>query len=384
MDTGNSDVERALVRKYPGLTVELKPSGSCSISGVICNKGIWRSLKLYLPHYPVLHGFVLYVQFGVEYKIFSPDNLKLQDDWMLEDLLDNLEKILPAKETESISKKPKTTYQGNIYSDILDLRKSKEYRMQIDDDCSVLRLSEFNEHERHYLELEIPSLRVRDHSLPECVSLGEMLTKSARTLEEVINLFRKLLEDLRPFYDNFMDIDELCHVLQPSPATTKHKSRVFPLKDRVYLKLTIGDPFACIASMALQIIGPTDEVAQLRQVLSEGLGNWDSEVDIHKNLLRMFDLCFFPMPDWCDGPKQDEEDNEELRCNICFSYRLDSGEVPLVSCDNPKCVLRCHAGCLKEWFQTQMEGKTFLEVSFGLCPFCKAKLSTSFAALLDE
>jgi len=128
----------------------------------------------------------------------------------------------------------------------------------------------------------------------------------------------------------------------------------------------------CIASMALKIIGPTNEVAQLRHVLSEGLGNWDSELDIHKNLLRMFDLCYFPMPDCSDGPKQDEEDNEELRCNICFAYRLDNGDVPLVSCDNPKCVLKCHAACLEEWFQTLMEGKTFLEVSFGLCPFCKA------------
>nr|XP_016935437.2 uncharacterized protein LOC108013938 [Drosophila suzukii] len=379
MDTGEVDVKRLLLLKYPGLTAELNPSGYCNIRGVICSEEIWRNIRLYLPHHPALHGLQLYVQEGVVYKLFTSDNLKLQDDWLLEDLLDNLGKILPAKKVPTTSKQ-----QGDVYSDILDLCKSKEYCMLIDDDCTLLRICEFSDFEQHYLELEVPSLRVKDHSLPECVPLGEILTKSAGTLEQVLVLFRKLLEELRPFYDNFMDIDELCHVLQPSPITTKHNTRVFPLKERVYLKLTITDPFACIASMALKIIGPTNEVAQLRHVLSEGLGNWDSELDIHKNLLRMFDLCYFPMPDCSDGPKQDEEDNEELRCNICFVYRLDNGDVPLVSCDNPKCVLKCHADCLEEWFQTLMEGKTFLEVSFGLCPFCKAKLSTSFAALLND
>ncbi|XP_016961118.1 uncharacterized protein LOC108031871 [Drosophila biarmipes] len=382
MDTGEVDVGRLLLLKYPGLTAELNPSGYCIIRGVFCSEEIWRSIKLYLPHHPALHGFQLYVQESLVYKLYTSENLKLQDDWMLEDFLDNLGKILPAKKPPKASKEP--PQQGCVYSEILELYKSKEYCMQIDEDCTRLRISEFVDFEQHYLELEIPSLRLIEHSLPECVSLGEILTKSAGTLEQVLVLFRKLLEELRPFYDNFMDIDELCHVLQPSPITTKHNSRVFPLKDRVYLKLIIADPFACIASMSLKIIGPTEEVAHLRHVLSEGLGNWDSELDIHKNLLRMFDLCYFPMPDFSDGPKQDEEDNEELRCNICFVYRLDNGDVPLVSCDNPKCVLKCHAACLEEWFQTLIEGKTFLDVSFGLCPFCKAKLSTSFAALLND
>ncbi|XP_017057622.1 uncharacterized protein LOC108098928 [Drosophila ficusphila] len=376
MENEEEDLDLFLAENYPGLFAELRPNGSCLIQGNICKEGTCRPLKLYLPHYPVLNDFQLFLLEKMEYKKYTSENLKVQDEWMLKDLLANLPKA------PLCPKKPEL--QGNVYQDILALHKSEEYRTQMDEECTRLRFCEFSDFEHHYLELEVPSLRLVDHSLPECVPLGEMLTKSTGNLEEKLILFRKLLEDLRPFYENFMDIDELCHVLQPSPITTKHNTRVFPLKDRVYLKLTIGDPFACMASMALKIIGPTEEVAQLRHVLSDGLGNWDSELDIHKNLLRIFDLCYFPMPDWSEGAKKDEEENEELRCNICFVYRLDSGEVPLVSCDNAKCVLKCHAACLEEWFQTLMEGKTFLEVSFGQCPFCKAKLSTSFAALLND
>ncbi|XP_022216164.2 uncharacterized protein LOC111070110 [Drosophila obscura] len=379
MSSESTNLEQFLAEKYPGLTAERNKGGAIIIRGVTCSEGKWRRLKLYLPHHPALDGFQLYVQEQLEYKCYTASNLRVQTDWVLEDLLSHLPQLLPA--TESISTTNNAAQRSNIYADILALHKPQEYRLQMDAGYSRIRFSQFPDFEQHYLELEVPTMRLLEHSLPDCVQLGEMLAKSARTLSDVLNLFRKLLEDLRPFYDNFMDIDELCHVLQPSPITTKHNTRVFPLKDRVYLKITIVDPFASTTSMALKIIGPTDEVARLRDVLSDGLGNWDAELDMHKNLLRIFDLCYFPMPDWNETDKPEEE--QEKHCNICFVYRLDSGEVPIVSCDNPRCVLLCHAACLDEWFKTLLDGKTYLDVSFGLCPYCKSRLSTSFAALLD-
>ncbi|KAH8383677.1 hypothetical protein KR009_010000, partial [Drosophila setifemur] len=382
-------LDHFLMVKYPGLLAEFKDSGSCIIRGVFksevsqeitktCRQTKdkplnqdknWIDLKLYLPHHPSLNSFQLYVLEDLEYKIYNSDNLKVKDDWVLDDLLANLAKLLPAQEVI-----PPAPDLGTIYEDILALHKPDEYSLKANASCSIIRFSDFTDFEQHYLELGVPSMQLMKHSLPSSVPLREMLEKSAHSVKEALNLFRKVLEDLRPFYDNFMNIDELCHVLQPSPVTTKHNFRVFPLKDRVYLKVTIADPFACFASMELKIIGPTEEVSRLRHVLSDGLGNWDPELDLHKNLLRIFDLCFFPMPDWTDGDKkeEDEENDQELRCNICFSYRLDDGSVPLVSCDNARCVLKCHAACLEEWFQTLMEGKTFLDVSFGQCPYCKA------------
>ncbi|KAH8271439.1 hypothetical protein KR018_010312, partial [Drosophila ironensis] len=364
-------VQQLLQEKFPCLEAEIKEDGSCIIRGILKVQENLRRLNLFLPQYPSLQGFRLYMQENLVYKQYTADNLKVEDAWKLEDLLANL----PSEESPPAP--IKAPYAGNLFSDIMALNKSSEYTLQMDQGCSRVRFCEFVDFEQHYLELKVvPWLQLLGHSLPDCVPLGQMLEKSAHNLADVLNLFLKVLEDLRPFYDNFLDIDELCHVLQPHPVTTKHNSRVFPLRDRVYLKVTIADPFACVASMELKIVGPTAEVSHLRHVLSEGLGNWDPELDLHKNLLRTFDLCFFPMPDWTEKQADAEEDDPELRCNICFSYRLEGGEVPLVSCDNAKCVLKCHAACLEQWFKTQLEGKTFLEVSFGQCPFCKA-VSTS-------
>lgn len=326
----------------------------------------WIRLKLYLPHFPELCDFRLCVQEHLEYKRYSTENTQIQANWQLEDLLLHIIQLLPEEPMPDVYS---SQQKSNIYTEILELHKPQDYRLQLNDRCTRIRFCGFAEHEAHYLELKLPSLQLIAHSLPDCIQLEDILENSSHSLTSILHLYLKLLEELRPFYESFSSIDELCDVLQPCPITTKHNTRVFPLKDRVYLKLTIADPFASYASMTVQIIGPTEEVAHLRHVLSDGLANWDIELDMHKNLLHIFDLCYFPMPAEMQLKKNEDE---EQRCNICFDYRLDNGEVPLVSCDNSRCVLKCHAACLKEWFDTLVEGKTFLEVSFGLCPFCKA------------
>lgn len=377
----NNKSVRNLIAKYPGLQIEHIKNSAVVISGVVHINEKWIRLKLYLPHFPELRDFQMYVLQHLEYKRYNNANLHIQEGWQLEDLLTQLAQQLPSP---VLLKTPQNQQKKNIYAEILELHKPEEYRLQLDENFSRIRFSNFAEYDSHYLELELPTMRLLDYSLPDCVTLADMLATNARSLTDVLNLYLKLLDDLRSFYETFVDIDELCDVLQPSPITTKHNSRVFPLKDRVYLKITIADPFASYGSMAVQIIGPTEEVAQLRHVLSDGLSSWDTEMDMHKNLLRIFDLCYFPMPAGIeDDVELVKKNEEEQHCNICYVYRLDTGEVPLVSCDNPRCVLKCHAACLKEWFDTLIDGKTFLEVSFGLCPFCKAKLSTSFAALLN-
>lgn len=74
---------------------------------------------------------------------------------------------------------------------------------------------------------------------------------------------------------------------------------------------------------------------------------------------------FFP-PKICD---YDEIENN-LTCNICFTYRFD-GQIPLISCDNENCNVVFHKVCLKKWFATINDTKTVLDITFGICPFCK-------------
>ncbi|XP_036324359.1 E3 ubiquitin-protein ligase FANCL [Rhagoletis pomonella] len=371
-----------LILQYPGLIV----TGS-NAKGTVKIQGKWFRVKILCPNFPQLQDAIIELLQTHQNKFITILNTNLQSGWTLYDAMENIPQLLQ-KQCEKISTfscRSEDTLPENIYQEIVAIYSPESYQLQLNDACSRLRFCKFALHGKHYLQVELPSLRISEHSLPDCFDWEEQLHKY-NNLAAMVQQFQKYLEDLQPFYDNFTDIDELCYVVQPSPpVSTKHNWRLFVLRERVYLKLVIVDPFAPIASMSLQVIGPTQAVEELRRTLSDGLREWDAELDIHKNLLRIFDLCYFPMPPgsgWLGG--EHEATAAEQFCNICYSYQLDQGEIPIVSCDNPHCTLIYHASCLKEWFNTLTDGKNFLSVSFGACPFCKTKLSTSFAELLEN
>lgn len=110
-------------------------------------------------------------------------------------------------------------------------------------------------------------------------------------------------------------------------------------------------------------------------------------------------------------PLRSEEVLDEV-CSICYMHRLDE-QIPIISCDNEKCHLIYHTECIRKWFSTIKDSKTFLNVTSGRCPLCKEvffiwwlistlccvylpdssltifirslqKLSTSFAQLIDK
>ncbi|KAL9871250.1 E3 ubiquitin-protein ligase Fancl isoform 3-T3 [Glossina fuscipes fuscipes] len=259
---------------------------------------------------------------------------------------------------------PCANHNRSVYTEIASLWQSEDYDIFLNKNCSYSRFENFAHHKQHYLELALPSIQILKHSLPSCIDL-QSLVKELTGLKPLLQKFLVFLEELKPFYENLADIDELCHVVQPSKPTTKENWRMFVLKDRVFLKIEFKDPFAPLSTMVVNVVGPTEKVGPLRRVFDDGLRDWDPSLNVHKNLLRIFDLCFFPMPSAIDsGPPP-------TFCHICCCHNSELGDIPIVSCDNPNCSLMFHTTCLKKWFTTLKESKVFLHVGFGFCPFCK-------------
>ncbi len=89
---------------------------------------------------------------------------------------------------------------------------------------------------------------------------------------------------------------------------------------------------------------------------------WTRNYDHNEWILWM---VFFPM-------NHDDNDNEDmLACNICGMFRMDDS-IPMITCDNSKCDLVFHVGCLKQWWAMFSDSKTFLHIELGTkCPMCK-------------
>lgn len=138
--------------------------------------------------------------------------------------------------------------------------------------------------------------------------------------------------------------------------------------DKVFLKIIL-DPFAP-TTVQLEFIGPQEEVSILRQKYNEKIGEWDPDSDVYANILRMFALTFLPY-----HPASDPNAKEQKECSICFEFNLDNS-YPIITCYNPKCVCVFHLICLKKWFATLDDTKTFYTIATGACPYCKQKLQT--------
>lgn len=82
------------------------------------------------------------------------------------------------------------------------------------------------------------------------------------------------------------------------------------------------------------------------------------------NSVHSTDLMAFPLKNAFNHSGMGE------LCSICYSYRF-AGQIPMISCDNDKCALNYHTGCLKEWFATLRDTKVFLNMTSGRCPSCK-------------
>lgn len=343
---------------------------------------------------------------GNRYRVFLPDGKGkidgIDNNWSISQLIEQLPALFkesaPKSEKELVSTASLESlnsiieyYQQKetLFAEIIDLYQSEEYNsILVEDDYSLIRIVGFPQGSQHYIELSLPDLSLKDHSLPSCLDWQELLGKSedissststSLSLKGLVEQFSSYLNDLNDFYDNFRNIDELCYVVRPAKPSTKDNWRMFVLKERVFLKITFADPFAPLASMTINIIGPTREISSLRTIYSNGLQDWDPEMDIHKNLLRIFNLCYFPMPpvsNVCENVSVNslaEPEIEQKCCSICYSYELDDddGEIPIISCDNSRCSLISHISCLRRWFNTLADGKTYLNVTFGICPFCK-------------
>lgn len=318
-------------------------------------------IEFLAPKFPSTNGMACKVMKGVSE--ISLNHFKPEKVTLISEYLKELGEFLRAN---TIRHRPGCT--AATIRDFLHqlelLSRDSRCKTVINKDLNVIKLTNFEGYEGHYLDLEISKTfeaTVQRHSLPDKDSFGNNLFSISGGLENVVGQFRRLLEQFSDFYSHLHTIDELCTVVEPVLVSTKHNWRMIRITERVLGKIVI-DPFSASA-ITMNFIGPTLEVEKYRKIYNENIHRWDIDLDVYRNLLRIFDLMYFPM-------KMRDDDEEEKYCNICYMYMLDD-HIPLISCDNPRCDLIFHVACLKEWFSTLDERKTFLAVTFGSCPSCK-------------
>ncbi|XP_053683609.1 E3 ubiquitin-protein ligase FANCL [Sabethes cyaneus] len=337
-------------------------------------RGIFR-IKIILPSFPQATGI------GIS--IFKNSNLvqleKMPKTTDLLTYMDSLLQFLNQQESQTAETIPDVGYFLDILCQLERIKTDHKCKILATKNLSSLKLFGLKQNDHHRLEMNRTSgaeYIVISHSLPELGSSG-VLFKWQATPESHTIAFVQLLEQLDEFYANLHKIDELCHVVDPSEIDSRTSWRTIKFSSKVFLKITLH-PLQP-SSVVIGFIGPTKETEYLRELYDSKIENWDPESDVYTNLLRIFEIMSFPM-----RIQDNEHEESTVSCGICMSHRNDHNQIPIVSCDNEKCSLIFHVECLKQWFLSLKQSKTFFAISIGTCPYCKQKVSSSFDEFLSN
>ncbi|XP_055679924.1 E3 ubiquitin-protein ligase FANCL [Lutzomyia longipalpis] len=338
--------------------------------GFLTIKEDFFKINVTLPEYPLANGAKVEVYDLCE-KIpvdLPPECGETAEVWM-----GRLEMYLELNECKESSEIDGILSSIERYEEILrqlDVLENSGHTVEATNDFSRIKVGLMSGNEQHFVEFGIVAggqVKVLTHSLPSLP--GEMFWKIG-SIESHMSRFRILLGQIGEFYTNLHTIDELCFVVGPGKITTKTTYRIIKFNEKIFLKIKL-DPLVP-SQISLAFIGPIAKVEPLRGIYNEKIADWDNEMDVHKNLLRMYDLIYFPM----------RGDEEETPCSICFEY-AQGKTIPIISCDNTKCNVIFHLQCLREYFDTLRGSKTMFTLAMGQCPFCRQKLTT-FLDFVDE
>lgn len=288
--------------------------------------------------------------------------------------LENKTKQLQEEEITSIPI-PKVLRHLKDFKSIIE--ENPEYKIEFGLDFEKIRIINECDQRKHFVEFRLvrPQLeyQVVDHSLPDLLneyeSIGyyekllNRITSSGCTLKSIFQIFSRFQTEFCEFYRNLDILDELCYVVDPVDYNTspKYNWRIIQLSPKVYAKILVNP--LIVNSNDVTFFGPTYLVKPYSEKYQTYSENWDYDINIYCNLSRAFEVISFPRRD----------PNEAINnCTICYEYRCNiSNQIPLIWCDNAKCIAQYHPSCLKKWYTMRTDdSKTAIEVTTGKCITC--------------
>lgn len=195
-------------------------------------------------------------------------------------------------------------------------------------------------------------------------------------LIDIYSSFVDNIDKYRPLRRMFRDIDQNTWVLDPAdePArkSLEYTYRRVAISKGVSLQIDLKPDSTPDEIPGLKFLGSDDKVRPLREVLSRNLENYDPDYTLVQNLERILELEF-PL----QQSSMEEQEDLNLECAICYSYRLGE-QFPTETCDDPAgCGKSFHEACLFEWLRSLPEqcSKMSFRSIFGNCPYCDKQIS---------
>lgn len=219
----------------------------------------------------------------------------------------------------------------------------------------------------HLLRLQFPTVPPFTPAVDASLPRGASEPPRTESIASIITWFQEELERFQKVWDVLDDIDAHCWVLEPESPDRAALTRRVALGLHMSLDITV-DARLPYSYPSIHFFGPESKIVPLRDGLHERLGQWNMNHTPRENLQILLRHEF---------PSKQEHSIEDfsLECGVCYSYKLENGEIPTKSCEHAPCGRSFHFTCLHEWLRSLPSSRMSFGTIFGTCPYCTSPIT---------
>ena len=260
-----------------------------------------------------------------------------------------------------------TTYFNKI---IEEIRNIGWYRItSIDPTLTYFEVALFDEKKRK-IEIRFDLQHNFPYSPPTVtsnlpISISFEWDPQKTTLASIVDNYEKALPSFDLLWTQLEDLDNNCYVIDPRVPTLNCCMRLLYISPQLWCQIELK-PLMPQWRPKIKFKGADQLKREMQQKYETNVSLWDPNAKIRENIEKILGIKLPKRED-------DNEDNNEIECSICFCERL-GGELPEIICENPSCAKHFHRSCLLDWLRENRKAEQGTHVVYGKCPNCGTKI----------
>eukprot|EP00026_Physarum_polycephalum_P004718 Phypoly_transcript_04741.p1 GENE.Phypoly_transcript_04741~~Phypoly_transcript_04741.p1 ORF type:complete len:368 (+),score=56.28 Phypoly_transcript_04741:925-2028(+) len=288
----------------------------------------------------------------------------------LKNILDQIARTHTNKGTEGTSTPIHMQLYSTLVKELQEIGWDQVVELSPDLSSFKIRLLDSANRE-HVVSFKVPA----DYpaSAPTChaqfpVALEAKWGRSVSLLQ-VLDQWKKVMEDFQEFWNEMENLDKHTWVLEPEHPNPAATTRRIAIGNHCSIQIEV-DPYRPRALPECRFWGSDSFIAPLRQEFNKNIHLWDTEARLLENMQKVLAITF-------PSPQTSNRDEFLVECAICYAYRNEDGAIPDRVCDFAKCSKPFHRVCLFNWLKDVPTSRQSFGTIFGTCPNCRSPISVA-------
>ncbi|KAI8984661.1 WD-repeat region-domain-containing protein [Mycotypha africana] len=251
-----------------------------------------------------------------------------------------------------------------IYNELLNVGYDQVHEISEDMTNITFKIND-TQGRAHFVKVILPL--TYPLSKPKVVCNLPVPIEHNRTITEIIQQHRVIIDRYQKLFDCLDDLDQHMRILEPENPTRSDNWRRIALGHHCSMEVDLSSNLETPLSVKprVRFLGSMNRVKDLKAQWA--LYKWDKDRPMSENLLEAFQMVSNTEN---NNVHEDYTNIGDIECGICYSYKLNQKDTPDIICANESCNRGFHYQCLYEWVRSNPSTTQSFNILFGKCPYC--------------